>query len=191
MSVLSDRDIRLYCSDEREMFLGAEALPLISPFDETLLQPASYDVRLSSSFLALKESHLSAVDLGCPSTFEDLYERHEAVSGFYRLRAKGFVLACTEEVISVPQDLVGILHGKSTRARLGLVIESAGYIDPGYSGQLTMEIYNQLPVPIVLRTGQTIAQVSFQTLTGTPDSIYGDSRLGSHYQNSVGAIGPR
>lgn len=191
MSILSDRDIRLYCGTDREIFLGAEAPPLISPYYEDFLQPASYDVRLSNSFMSINENYLSPVDLGDSRTFEDLYVHHEITNGYYKLPAKGFVLARTEETINVPSDLVGILHGKSTRARLGLVIENAGFVDPGFSGQLTMEIYNQLPIPIYLRPGQTIAQVSFQTLTGSPDNIYGDTVLGSHYQNSVGVVGPR
>lgn len=186
MSVYVDRDIRFLC-DESTMLE-----PLITPFSHDQLQPASYDVLLGHHFLAIDEDRMSPVDMGDPSTFDDLYVHHEvAPGGYYKLPSKGFVLACTQEHFCIPTDVVGILHGKSTRARLGLVIESAGFVDPGFRGQLTMEVYNQLPWPIFLRPGLSIAQVSFQMCTGRPERVYGDERINSHYQDSVGAVEPR
>lgn len=191
MSVIVDRVIRSLCNDDRVLFYD-DGLPLIEPFDEAQLQPSSYDVLLGNVFLSVDESHMKPVDMGDPSTFEDIYERHDvAPGGYYKLSSRGFVLACTAEVVNIPRDFVGILHGKSTRARQGLVIESAGFVDPGFKGQLTMEIFNQFPVPIYLRPGLKIAQISFQELSGYPDRVYGDDELGSHYQNSEGAVGPR
>lgn len=192
MSVLIDRDIRRHCGDERELFVGEGSRPMIDPFDEDQLQPASYDLLLGTVFLSIDESRLTPVDMGISSTYEDLYVRHEVErGGVYKLPAKGFVLACTDERVCISPDVVGILHGKSGIARIGQVIESAGFLDPGFEGKITMELYNQLPVPFLLRPGLPIAQVSFQAATGRPDRLYGDPRLNSHYQNDDEAVGSR
>jgi dCTP deaminase len=192
MSVLVDRDIRLYCGQDRKLFLGDDGPSMISPFSEDQLQPASYDVLLGTVFLSVDETRLTPVDMGDPSSFEGLYVRHVVEpGGYYRLPSKGFVLACTEEFVSIPPDLVAILHGKSGVARLGQVIESAGFVDPYFRGRLTMELYNQLPVPIILRPGLPIAQLSFESTSGRPDYLYGDPKLGSHYQDSAEVIGSR
>lgn len=191
MSVIVDRVIRSLCNDDRVLFYD-DGAPLIEPFDEAQLQPASYDVLLGNVFLSVDKARLRPVDLGDQSTFADLYERVELRSGgCFSLSSKGFVLACTSERVSIPRDIVGRIEGKSSLARLGLVIEAAGYLDPGYQGSVTMELYNQLPVPIILRPGLPIAQLSFETTSSVPERIYGDERLGSHYQNSDETVGSR
>lgn len=192
MSVLVDRAIRALCGDATVILGEEEGTPMISPFDEKQLQPASYDVLLGDVFLSIDESRLTPVDLGDPSTFEDLYVRHDCTEqGYYKLPAKGFVLAHTEEFVCIPPDVVGILHGKSSVARVGQVIESAGFVDPAFRGRLTMEIFNQLHVPIILRVGLPIAQLSFESTSGRPDHLYGDVELGSHYQGDEEVAGSR
>jgi dCTP deaminase len=182
----------MYCGKDRKIFLGVDGAQMIEPFDESQLQPASYDVLLGSIFLVVDRARLRPVDLGDTSTFQNLYERVELhPGGCFQLSSKGFVLACTKEIVTIPSDVVGRIEGRSSLARLGLVIEAAGYLDPGYQGSVTMELYNQLPVPIILRPGLSIAQLSFETATSKPDKIYGDECLGSHYQNSLEVVGSR
>lgn len=157
---------------------------MIQPFDEDQLQPASYDVLLGNTFQEVNRTRLKPVDLRDPSTFEDLYKRVELTDGeCYWLSSKGFVLACTRERVCIPPNVVGRIEGRSSLARLGLVMESAGYLDPGFHGRITLEIYNQLPVPVILWPGLSIAQISFETTSGRPDRLYGDPSLNSHYQD--------
>jgi len=191
MSVLVDSLIRSMCNEDRSLF-GIDGAPMIDPFNEAQLQPASYDVLLGDVFLSVDRARLRPVDLGSSSTFDDLYERVELrPGGCFSLSSKGFVLACTRERVNIPCDVVGRIEGKSSLARLGLVIEAAGYLDPNYQGSVTMELYNQLPVPIILRPDLPIAQLSFETASSVPDKLYGDERLGSHYQHSAEAVGSR
>lgn len=185
MSTLVDKEIRRLCK-------GPDDVSMIRPFSPDQLQPASYDVCLGVSFKIVDKARLRPVDLGDPSTFQDLYTDVQLGEGeTISISPKGFVLACTRERVAIPPCVVGRIEGKSSLARLGLVMESAGYLDCGFRGRITLEIYNQLPVPVVLRPGLPIAQLSFETTTGRPDRLYGDSSLNSHYQNDDEATGSR
>ncbi len=181
MSVLVDRRIRAMCVSEK---------PLVFPFDENQLQPASYDVCLGSTFQVIDSSRLTPLDLGNSDSIKGLYQRVCASTSF-SIGPKGFVLACTMERVCIPPYIVGRIEGKSSIARSGLIMESAGYLDPGFEGRITLEIYNQLNVTVIVHPGMRIAQLSFDTLDGRPDRIYGDSALGSHYQGDDEATPPR
>lgn len=177
MSVLVDHEIRHYC----------EVFDMISPYDDGLLQPASYDVRLGSIFQKVDRTRLLPVRLSKPETFSDLYERHDVgKEGAFFLPPGGFALACTEEIVKIPPDIVSRIQGKSSLGRLGLVIETAGYIDPGFRGSVTMEIYNLLPVGMYLNVGSTIAQLSFEYTSARPEKTYQ-----GRYQGDVEATGSR
>jgi dCTP deaminase len=189
VSILVDHQIRYQCVDV------GEHPPLIDPFDEDLLQPASYDTRLADRFMAIdaqrRWSPPAPVDLGDWSTFTDLYVEFSVGSDGYELGPGKFVLGHTIEKLVVPQNVSAHVQGKSSIARLGLAIEAAGFIDPGYRGSITLEIANMSPVPIILRPGLPIAQFSFQVMSSEPDRAYGDPKLGSRYQGSDTVVGSR
>lgn len=185
MSTLADHQIRELCLKRG----------LIEPFDEALLQPASYDVRLGDRFMVVDADRRWApprpVDMADPSTLVDLYTEFTVGSEGYELAPHAFVLAHTVEVVWVPPELVAQVSGKSSIARIGLTVESAGYIDPGYRGTITLEVANLSPVPIVMRPGMPIAQFSFQALDAVPELLYGSPSLGSHYQGATSVVGSR
>lgn len=169
---------------------------LITPFDEKQLQPSSYDVLLGDRFMVIdRERRWSPprpVDLGDPSTMVDLYTEFVVPrGGFYELSPGGFVLGHTAEILDVPSYMAAHVQGKSSIARLGIAIEAAGFIDPGYVGSITLEILNMAPVPILLRPGLPIAQFSFQMLDNEPERPYGHPEIGSHYYGSVAVVGSR
>lgn len=170
--------------------------PLIMPFDEKQLQPSSYDVLLGDRFMVIDRdrrwSTPRPVDLGDPSTMVDLYTEFVVPrGGFYELPPGGFVLGHTIEILDVPSNMAAHVQGKSSIARLGIAIEAAGFIDPGYKGSITLEILNMAPVPFLLRPGLPIAQFSFQMLDEEPERPYGHPELGSHYSGSNAVVGSR
>ena len=176
--VLSDRDIK------REL---AQGRIVIEPLDMKDVQPASVDVRLGSSFRIFRNSTHTFID---PTT--DQPELTEAVEvsegGQFVLHPGQFVLGTTLERIAVPGDILGKLEGKSTLGRLGLMIHStAGYVDPGWDGYLTLELANVANLPILLYPGMRIGQISFTYMSTPVDVPYGSPQLGSHYQGQVGA----
>ena len=103
-----------------------------------------------------------------------------------------FALGCTRECITLPDDIVARLEGKSSLGRLGLIIHStAGYVDPGWHGQLTLELSNVANLPIALYSGMRIGQISFLRMTTPVENPYGSSKLGSKYQGQVGPTASR
>jgi dCTP deaminase len=177
MSVLSDRTIK--------EALAAHRLT-IDPLDEDAIQPASVDLRLDSSFRVLKTTSRPFVDVREP--VDDLTElvTIEADQPFV-IQPGVFCLGSTLEVITLPSDIVARVDGKSSLGRLGLLVHAtAGYIDPGWTGKLTLELSNQSQMPIALYFGMRIAQVSFYRLTTPVDRPYGSPGLGSKYQGQTG-----
>lgn len=160
MTVLADHEI---CA-----IAGA-----IDPFRTERVQPSSYDVSLGRVFRVCDAHKVKYVDLDDPSTFADLTHRVEVEEdGDFVIHPGEAVLAQTEEVIRVPDHLVARIEGKSSLGRLFLIIHMAGYIDPGFEGVITLEMANFLGVPIVMRPGRPIAQLSFSRMSGVPDHPY-------------------
>jgi dCTP deaminase len=176
MTVLPDHHIRRYVlSDE-----------LIDPYDEKQLQPSSYDCRLSSKILVPSRNH-GVLDIREPMT-DDMMEEVDISDGF--LIASGeFVLGSTVESVHIPSVLVGIVVGKSSRARQGMQIESAGYLDPGFHGNVTLEIVNFWPRPMRIWSELLIAQLRFEELSARCERLYSNER--NHYQDSVGVVASR
>lgn len=167
--ILSDRSIR-------------EALEaghlVVSPYDPALLQPSSLDVRLASEFRVFHNNRASVIDVRKP--MEDLTElvRADEETPFI-LHPGEFVLGATLEVVEIPDDLVARLEGKSSLGRLGLLIHStAGFIDPGFRGDITLELSNVASLPIALYPGMRIGQLSFQQLTTPAENPYRGNYLG-------------
>lgn len=169
--ILSDASIREAIESGR---LG------VSPYDPRLIQPASLDVRLDRKFLVFRNTKRPYIDVKEPA--EDLMELIEvgANEPMY-LHPREFVLGSTIECIRLPDDLVARLEGRSSLGRLGIVIHStAGFIDPGYTGHVTLEISNMASLPVTLYPGMRIGQLGFQRMTTPAERPYGPER-GSKY----------
>src|ERR671923_677382 len=175
--VLSDRTIRRLIGEGRIH---------IEPFDEELVQPSSVDVRVDRYFRVFHNARHPFIDVKEP--MEDLTELVEVSdSGPFILHPGEFVLGSTLERISLPDDLVARLEGKSSLGRLGLLIHStAGFIDPGWDGYLTLELSNVANLPITLYPGMKIGQISFFRLTSAAEKPYGSRERGSKYQGQRG-----
>jgi len=171
--VLSDRTIRT------EIEAGRIA---IDPFDATLVQPSSVDVRVDRKFRVFHNARHPYIDVRKP--MEDLTELVEPSTGEpFILHPGEFVLAQTLERLTLPDDLVARLEGKSSLGRLGLLIHStAGFVDAGFSGKLTLELSNVANLPITIYEGMLIGQVSFMRMDGPVEHPYGSSSTGSKYQ---------
>jgi dCTP deaminase len=175
--VLSDRTIK------EEI---AQGRIVIEPLDISCIQPASVDIRLDKKLLVFRSwRHPFYIDVR--QNLDDLTEPVEiAEDKPFFLQPGEFVLASTLECITLPDDIVGRLEGKSSLGRIGLLIHStAGYVDPGWQGHLTLELSNVAKLPITLYYGMKIGQVSFIRLTSAAEHLYGSSLLGSKYQGQT------
>ena len=161
--ILSDRTIREQ--------LAAGRL-VIDPFDDALVQPSSVDVRVDREFRVFHNNRQPYIDVRRPS--EDLTDLVEIGHDEpFILHPGEFVLGSTVERVAIPDDLVARLEGKSSLGRLGLLIHStAGYIDPGWDGHITLELSNVARLPITIYAGMKIGQLSFQQLTTPVDQPY-------------------
>jgi dCTP deaminase len=182
-SVLSDGTIRRLV-DERRI--------VIKPWDPALVQPASIDLRLGDSFRVFHNHRAAVIDLrdGPPGNLtEEVVATPE--EGFV-IHPGEFCLGRTEEWVELPEDVVARIEGKSSLGRLGLIVHAtAGFIDPGWKGTLTLELNNLTRVPIKLYPGLLIAQLSFMALDRPAEKPYGSPELGSHYQGQVAATESR
>ena len=171
--ILSDRTIKEQIASGRLV---------IDPFDPNLVQPSSIDLRLDRRFLIFRNTRKAYLDVREP--VDDLMERIDLEDEEpIVLHPSEFILGSTVEQVTIPDDLVGRLEGRSSVGRLGVVIHStAGYLDPGFSGQITLEIANLANIPVRLYPGMRIAQVSFSQMTTPADMPYGHRRLRSKYQ---------
>jgi dCTP deaminase len=175
--VLSDRTIRRLLDEGR---IG------IDPYAEELLQPSSVDVRVDRLFRVFRNSRYPFIDV--KKEMEDLTELVEVDSDeAFILHPGEFVLGSTLERITLPDDLVARLEGKSSLGRLGLLIHStAGFIDPGWDGHVTLELSNVANLPITIYYGMKIGQLSFVQLSEPAEHPYGTGGLGSKYQGQAG-----
>lgn len=175
--VLSDRTIRRLIEAGRIV---------IDPYDPTLMQPASLDVRVDALFRVFHNSRYPYIDVKREQ--DDLTELVEVKGDEpFILHPGEFVLASTLERVRLPDDLVARLEGKSSLGRLGLLIHStAGFIDPGWDGNVTLELSNAASLPITIYPGMKIGQLSFVQMSEPSDRPYGTSGLGSKYQGQRG-----
>jgi dCTP deaminase len=183
MTVLPDWEIRKRSSDKT----GDWEHVLIEDFDEDQLQPSSYDVKLDYKIL-VPRIHSQPVDIRDHLERDD-YASLDITKNGYLLAQGRFILGSTQEWVNIHTDIVGRIEGKSSRARQGLQIHSAGYLDPGFRGNVTLEIVNFSMDPLVIWPDVFIAQLSFEHLTGRCHRPYSKER--NHYQDSHGAIGGR
>jgi len=175
--LLSDRDIRAEIEAKR---VGVE------PFAESMIQPSSVDVRLDKFFRVFENHKYEVIDpaLEQPElTREIVAEDGEA----FILHPGEFVLASTYEVITLPDDIAGRLEGKSSLGRLGLLTHStAGFIDPGFSGHITLELSNVANLPVKLYPGMKIGQLCLIKLSSAAEHPYGSAQYLNRYQGQRG-----
>ena len=175
--LLSDRDIRKEISAKRVV---------VEPFDEGMIQPSSVDVRLDRYFRVFENHKYSVID---PSIEQGELTREVEVGpkDYFILHPGEFVLASTYEVITLPDDIAGRLEGKSSLGRLGLLTHStAGFIDPGFSGHITLELSNVANLPVKLFPGMKIGQLCLIKLSSPAEHPYGSALYGSRYQGQRG-----
>jgi dCTP deaminase len=171
--VLSDRTIRQEIEDGRIV---------IDPYDERLVQPSSVDVRVDRRFRVFRNSLYPYIDVRQP--MEELTAPVEVEGDTpFILHPGEFVLGQTLERITLPDDLVARLEGKSSLGRLGLLIHStAGFIDPGFGGNITLELSNVANLPITIYHGMPIGQISFMRMDQAVENPYGTGKNASKYQ---------
>jgi dCTP deaminase len=175
--VLSDRTIATLIAAGR---IG------IDPYDESLLQPSSVDVRVDRYFRVFHNARYPFIDVKEP---QDALTEEVEIDGDepFILHPGEFVLGSTLERVQLPDDLVARLEGKSSLGRLGLLIHStAGFIDPGFDGHVTLELSNVANLPITIYHRMKIGQISFMQMTEPASVPYGSSELGSKYQGQRG-----
>ena len=175
--ILSDRTLREEIANHRI---------IIEPFDDRCIQPSSIDVKVGNLFRVFRNHTAGLIDV--KQDLEDLTELITiADDGVFILHPGEFVLGSTFERIGVPNDLVARIEGKSSLGRLGLLIHStAGFIDAGFDGHITLELSNVASLPITIYPRMKIGQVSFVQMTTPADNPYGSGARGSKYQGQRG-----
>jgi len=180
--LLSDRDILA------EIDAGRVAL---DPYDASMIQPSSIDVRLDKFFRVFDNHKYPHID---PAQDQSDLTREVEVAGedAFILHPGEFVLGSTYEYVTLPDDVAARLEGRSSLGRLGLMTHStAGFIDPGFQGHITLELANVATLPIKLYPGMKIGQLCFFRLTSAAENPYGSAKYGSRYQGQRGPTASR
>jgi dCTP deaminase len=175
--LLSDRDIKSEIDKKRVV---------LEPCDLNMIQPSSVDVRLDRLFRTFENHKYAHID---PAENQPELTREVGVASdeAFILHPGEFVLGSTYEVITLPDDIAGRLEGKSSLGRLGLLTHStAGFIDPGFSGHVTLELSNVATLPIKLWPGMKIGQLALFRLSSPAEHPYGSAVYGSRYQGQRG-----
>ena len=162
----------------REMMRQGDLI--IEPLEEMQIQPASVDLRIGNSFLKIDENNASHITLDTPPLYTEI--KQDTII----LPPHSFILATTKEYISIPANVIAFVEGRSSIGRIGLFIQNAGWVDPGFQGEITLELYNANRIPIELQSGRRICQLVLSKLPSTPSKIYQGK-----YQRQKGATGSK
>ena len=179
MAILSDKTIKEYLE---------EGKIVIDPLkDEQQIQPSSVDMRLGDEFKVFKVIRKPYID---PKDEEDIAEYMESSTvpegEAFIIHPNEFALATTQEYVKVPDDLVARVEGRSSMGRLGVTMHvTAGYVDPGFEGRITLEISNIGAMPVALYTGQRVCQLVFETMTTPAELPYGHPKRNSKYMKQL------
>ncbi len=178
--ILSDTDIRRRLTDG-DLVVD----PLADP--ELQIQPASIDLRLGREFLEFKRTNIPCIHPNSEQEVDEYVEEtHVGEGEEFILHPGDFVLGTTKERVEIPEDLLGTVQGRSSLGRLAVVIHAtAGIVDPGYRGQITLELSNLGTAPVALQPDMRISQVIFTELNSPASEPYGSDR-GSKYQDQAG-----
>lgn len=179
MAILSDKTIKEYLE---------EGKIVIDPLkDEQQIQPSSVDMRLGDEFKVFKVIRKPYID---PKDEEDIAEYMESSTvpegEAFIIHPNEFALATTQEYVKVPNDLVARVEGRSSMGRLGVTMHvTAGYVDPGFEGRITLEISNIGAMPVALYPGQRVCQLVFETMTTPAELPYGHPKRNSKYMKQL------
>lgn len=181
--ILPDHQIRGLCLHPAKRFTGKfrngepgdpifeNGVPLIEPYSEAQLQPASYDVQLGNEFLIFERAHHTELDLDNPVDITKKVIVED--DGFFVLHPGEFALGVTREVVHMPNHLVSRIEGKSSMGRFGVMVHvTAGFIDPGFNGPVTLEMAAFHPYAVKLRPGKLVAQLAFETMVSECEHPY-------------------
>ena len=179
MAILSDKSIKEYLKE------GKIVIDLIK--DEQQIQPSSVDMRLGDEFKVFKVIRKPYID---PKDEEDIAEYMESSTvpegEAFIIHPNEFALATTQEYVKVPDDLVARVEGRSSMGRLGVTMHvTAGYVDPGFEGRITLEISNIGAMPVALYPGQRVCQLVFETMTTPAELPYGHPKRNSKYMKQL------
>ena len=169
--ILSDRTIRQMLNDNTLT---------ITPLTEEQIQPASVDVRLGNTFSIVEDSPSGVITLGSEIRYKTIE------TDTYVLLPGQFVLATTMEYFELPDDLTAFVEGRSSLGRMGLFIQNAGWVDPGFKGEITLELFNANRCAIELKSGRRVGQLVFAKMDAPAEKPY-DGK----YQGQRGATGSR
>jgi dCTP deaminase len=167
--ILSDKKIK-------KMLKNGELV--IDPIDEMQIQPASVDMRLGNDFLKVDENSLPLM------TLTDKVSYQEVIGSEIIIPPHSFLLATTKEYIKLPDNLTAFVEGRSSIGRMGLFIQNAGWVDPGFEGQITLELYNANRLPIKLESDRRICQLVFAMMDDAAENPYRGKYQGQ--RNTVG-----
>lgn len=167
--ILNDKELQWYC----------KTYTLVSPLSKGSIQPASIDLRLGDNFLKPVKNHKGFNSFDNPI-------KYTKVEGSYILQPHEFILGTTKEVVTLPNNLTAFVEGRSSIGRMGLFVQNAGWVDPGFTGEITLELYNASEVPIELVSGKRVAQLVFCTMSSDCDNPYNGK-----YQCQMGATASR
>lgn len=155
--IISDSTLRKYLSD---------GTIVVEPLKDYQVQPASIDLRLGNNFLVLDEHHMEVITMDEPIKYREITKEDIIVP------PKSFVLATTMEFIKLPHDMTAFVEGRSSIGRMGLFIQNAGWVDPGFEGEITLEIFNANSLPIKLTAGRRICQLVFAQMDQATKNPY-------------------
>ena len=162
----------------RDLLASGELV--VDPVDDDQIQPASIDLRLSDHFLKVDENRLDVIRLDTELRYEELHQAEIVIP------PHSFLLATTRESIRLPDDVTAFVEGRSSIGRIGLFIQNAGWVDPGFEGNLTLELFNANRLPIRLQEGRRICQLVFARMDRAAQSPYQGK-----YQGQTRATGSR
>lgn len=167
-------------SDKTIITMLKEGELKISPLDNNQIQPASVDIRLGDTFSIVEDSHTGIL------TLENEIKYKTIKTDTYVILPGQFVLATTMEYIGLPNDLTAFVEGRSSLGRMGLFIQNAGWVDPGFNGEITLELYNANRCAIEIKTGRRIGQLVFAKMDNAALNPYSGK-----YQGQKGATGSK
>lgn len=167
-------------SDKTLKEMIKEGALVCEPIDEQSIQPASIDCRLGDHFLVVEENEMHVINM------DEEIKYREIVADTITIPPHSFLLATTQEYVELPNDLTAFVEGRSSVGRIGLFIQNAGWVDPGFKGQITLELYNASSLPIKLLAGKRICQLVFAKMDQKADTPYNGK-----YQGQRKAVGSR
>lgn len=152
----------------------------VEPFIEEHLQPASLDLTIDNNFLIVDSAQMTNISMDEPIKYREI------VADEITIPANSFILATTREVIKLGPNICAFVEGRSSIGRMGLFVQNAGWIDPGFEGQITLELYNANQLPITVKAGRRVGQFVFARTEGTVEKPYGGK-----YKGQMGTTGSR